>query len=162
MTIPDAPERSLLGLELALIRHRRGVRRRLGVSDEELAVLLCLAHDGSVPQARLAALTTLSRSGTGALVQRLEQAGLVERRAVADDRRVRLVRLSARGRERLERAYSERDEAVRELFGSSSAEELDAAGRLLGGLAGAADALGEASPDPAAPASTSPIWRRWG
>ena|ERR1700752_2196742 len=67
----------------------------------ELAALLYLAHHGSVPQRRLAEITALSRSGAGAMIQRLEQDGLVERRSDPADRRLRFVELSAEGRRRL-------------------------------------------------------------
>lgn len=156
--------RSLAGLELALIRHRRGVRRRLGVSDEELTVLLYLAFEGGAPLAKLVTLTTLSRSGMGTLVQRLEEAGLVERRTDPGDRRLRLARLTALGHERLEHAYGERDAAARRATARFSATELRALELLLEALTGAAGDAGEAPDGRAAPPSSvgAPIWRRWG
>jgi DNA-binding MarR family transcriptional regulator len=156
--------RSLAGVELALIRHRRTVRRRLGVSDEELTVLLYLAFEGGAPLAKLVKLTTLSRSGMGTLVQRLEEAGLVERRTDPGDRRLRLARLTPLGHERLERAYGDRDEAARRGTSRFSATELRTLELLLDALAEAAGAEGEAPDGGAAPPSSvgAPIWRRWG
>lgn len=156
--------RSLAGLELALIRHRRSVRRRLGVSDEELTVLLYLGLEGGAPLAKLVTLTTLSRSGMGALVQRLEEAGLVERRTDPGDRRLRLARLTALGHERLEHAYGERDEAARRGASRFSATELLTLELLLDALTEAAGSAEEAPDRGAEPASTvgAPIWRRWG
>jgi DNA-binding MarR family transcriptional regulator len=152
---------ALTGLELALIRHRNGVRRRLAVSEEELAVLLCLGHEGRASQSRLAALSTLSRSGIGALLQRLESEGLVERRTQPGDRRVRLVRLSARGQARLRDAYRERDAALSHVLAASPE---GAAERLLSELGRAVGASVEPETEPYSTDvdATGPLWRCWG
>src|SRR4051794_32457808 len=104
---PEQVRRSLAALELAAIRHRRDVRRRLGVGDEELSALLYLAYHGGVMQHQLAEITSLSRSGAGAMLQRLEERGYVQRRADPADRRLRMVELSPAGREQVQRAYGE-------------------------------------------------------
>jgi DNA-binding MarR family transcriptional regulator len=149
--------RSLAGLELAGLRHRRIVRRRLNVGEEELAALLYLAHHGSVPQRRLPEITTLSRSGAGAMIQRLEQDGLVERRSDPADRRLRFIELSALGRERLRTAYHEPDEAVRRLLSGREPEELELLTGFMDALARTAyERLPEEAPPP------DPLWRRWG
>jgi DNA-binding MarR family transcriptional regulator len=152
--------RALAALELAAVRHRSRARRRLGVGDDELSALLHLAHHGGLPQGRLAQLTTLSRSGAGAMVQRLEHHGLVQRRADPGDRRRRLVELTPDGRERVCRAYGELDAAARALLSGRSQAELDALARLCAGLSRAAETT-IAEPPPPAP-SAVPIWRRWG
>jgi DNA-binding MarR family transcriptional regulator len=81
---------------LAVLRRSSVVRSRLNVGEEELVALLFLAECGGAPQRRLAELAGLSPSGAGALVARLEEDGLVERRG-----RERLVELSEAGRARL-------------------------------------------------------------
>lgn len=156
--------RALAGLELAALRHRGAVRRVLGVGDEELCALLHLVHHGGASQRELAELTTLSRSGTGAMVQRLEQHGLVQRRPQPGDRRTRVVELSPAGRERMRRAYRELDAALAAALPEDA--DLEALTRLLDGLrhaAGQAQAeLRDASPAPSPPPPGEPIWRRWG
>ena len=161
-TTPARLHRSLSGLELALTGHRRDVRRRLRVSDEELTVLLHLAHAGGARQPRLAALTGLSRSGTGALVQRLEQAGLVERRPDPDDRRLRRVELTRGGTARLAHARSGLGTTVDRLAESRALEDLAALERLLSELTAQLEALAE-EPRVAQPsdAALDPVWRRW-
>jgi DNA-binding MarR family transcriptional regulator len=154
--------RALAALELAAVRHRSGARRRLGVGDDELSALLYLAHHGGVPQGRLAELTTLSRSGTGAMVQRLEHHGLVLRRADPGDRRRRVVELSPTGRERVQCAYGELDAAARRLLAGRPDAELEALARLLEGLRRAAEATVAPVAPPAAAPDGDPIWRRWG
>jgi DNA-binding MarR family transcriptional regulator len=157
MRDPDPIQRSLAGLELALTGHRRAVRRRLQVSDEELTVLLHLAHDGGLRQPRLAALTGLSRSGTGALVQRLEQAQLVERKPDPDDRRLRRVELTRDGRARLARARSGLDAAVERTIETPDTlvPALDELTAAIGALAG------EAAAPSARETRLDPVWQRW-
>jgi DNA-binding MarR family transcriptional regulator len=157
--------RALAALELAAVRHRANVRRRLGVGDDELIALLHLAHHDGVPQGRLADLTTLSRSGTAAMVQRLEHRGLVQRRADPGDRRRRVVELSPAGRDRLRRAYGDVDAGLRRLLAGRPEDELETLGRLLDGLRRATEAAASDAPATAvaaAPAAGEPIWRRWG
>lgn len=157
--------RSLAALELAAVRHRGGVRRRLNVGDEELTALLYLNHHGGVAQRRLAEITTLSRSGAGAMIQRLEQDGFVERRADPGDRRLRLVELSPAGRERIAGAYRELSDATEQGLADTTSAELDVLARLLEGLVRAADAsAGEDHEEPplaSAAAERDPIWRHW-
>jgi MarR family transcriptional regulator, lower aerobic nicotinate degradation pathway regulator len=154
---------ALSELELASVRYRGRVRRQLNVNDEELSALLYLAHHGGVPQRQLGELTTLSRSGAGAMIQRLEQDGFVERQTHPDDRRVRLVELSAAGRARLRDAYADFDAMAENHLAGHAPVELDAFVTLLRELAAAAQVpLGD--PDPATAASSrmgDPIWRNW-
>jgi DNA-binding MarR family transcriptional regulator len=157
--------RALAGLELAALRHRSAVKRALGVGDEELCALLHLVHHGGASQRELAELTTLSRSGTGAMVQRLEHHGLVRRRPQPGDRRTRVVELSPSGRERMQRAYRELDAALAAALPASDAD-LEALTRLLDGLRQAAEhaqtGLRGATPAPPPAPPGEPIWRRWG
>ncbi|WP_053226452.1 MarR family winged helix-turn-helix transcriptional regulator [Solirubrobacter soli] len=138
-------QRALAALELAAIEHLRRMRQRLRVGDEELSALLHLAHHGAVPQGRLAAVTGLSRSGAGTLVQRLEEQGYVERQTDPADRRLRLVGLSAGGRNalatRLEFLLADHDPDV-----------IVALGQLVE----------ERDQDPPVTDAVDPIWRVWG
>jgi DNA-binding MarR family transcriptional regulator len=153
--------RSLAALELAALRHRGRVRRRLNLGEEELSALLQLAHHGEVTQGRLQELTTLSRSGAGAMIGRLEQDGFVERRTDPADRRVRHVSLSESGRERLCGAYGDLTSAAGALLADRGEDELERLGALLDALAAAHGGDDASEPLPA-PAPSEPIWRRWG
>lgn len=162
-----APEtevrRALAALELATIRHRRVVRRRLQVGDEELSALLYLAHHGDVLQRRLADVTSLSRSGAGAMVQRLEERGYVQRRTDPADRRLRLVELSADGRERVEHEYGEFATAIGALLAGQEPARVGELARLLDGLADAAPPVDEPRLRAVADSDAGdPIWRDWG
>ncbi len=168
MTPPDTAQaahvrRALSELELAAVRYRGRVRRQLNVNDEELSALLYLAHHGGLPQRRLGELTTLSRSGAGAMIQRLEQDGFVERHTDPDDRRLRLVELSPTGRTRLHDAYADFDAVAEAHLAGHAPDELDALASLLRELAVAAQVpLGDPDPATAAPSDAGdPIWRHW-
>ncbi|MDA0159785.1 MarR family winged helix-turn-helix transcriptional regulator [Solirubrobacter ginsenosidimutans] len=152
--------RSLAALELAAVRYRGGVRRRLNVGDEELTALLYLAHHGGVAQRRLAEITTLSRSGAGAMIQRLEHDGFVERHTDPADRRLRVVHLSTAGRNRVHDAYRDFGDATDRVLAATDPADVERLAGLLGGLAAAAETTHAVDP-PLAPAARDPIWRRW-
>jgi DNA-binding MarR family transcriptional regulator len=152
--------RSLAALELAAVRYRGGVRRTLNVGDEELTALLYLAHHGGVPQRRLAEITTLSRSGAGAMIQRLEHDGFVERHTDPADRRLRVVELSAAGRDRVHDAYRDLGDATDRVLDATDPADLVRIAELLHELVSAADTTHEVDP-PLAPTARDPIWRRW-
>src|SRR5215218_2106302 len=91
--------------DLTAVRHRSEVSRRLGVSDDEMLVLLNLLEHGGLTQSQLTSFIGLSRSGMGAMIQRLERAQLVERHPDPADKRVRLIKPSPRSVDRITRAY---------------------------------------------------------
>jgi DNA-binding MarR family transcriptional regulator len=162
---PEAQVRhALAALELAAIRHRRGVRRRLHVGDEELSALLYLAHHGPVLQRHLAHVTSLSRSGAGAMVQRLEEHGYVQRRTDPADRRLRLVELSPTGRALVDREYGEFTTLVERLLAEQHPEQVAALGQFLTGLATVAQPADDGGrlSAVAGPGAGDPIWRDWG
>lgn len=71
----------------------------------QYGVLLHLGRAGGQrPMGELVAATAFTSGGVTRLVDRMEQAGLVERRPCATDRRVHLVGLTDAGRTLLERA----------------------------------------------------------
>ena len=151
--------RALDRRELAAHRHRAVVGRALGVSDDALLVLLHLARSELATHAELSALVGLSRSGMGSLLQRLEQADLVARRADPADRRVRRIALTDAARERLADAYRDYAAGLDRLLAGFSDEEQATVARFLDGLAG----LGEhAAPATCASAPQDRIWLAWG
>jgi DNA-binding MarR family transcriptional regulator len=149
---------SLRRWELAAHRRRTAVSRELGLSDDELLVLLHLAERGGATHAQLAAFVGLSRSGAGAMIQRLEEAGVVERRQAATDKRVRVVDLTARARRQLDAAYAEQEAAVEHALATRAPEERAVVAAVLGALADAAEPV---PADELATAPATPPWRRW-
>jgi len=76
---------------------QREIAARHGIALADLHALRVLELIGAVPVSRLGAELGLARSSATNLVDRLERAGLVDRSASPDDRRVTLVRPSAVG-----------------------------------------------------------------
>lgn len=105
---PDRPPRSVgfLISQLGFVSSRGFVEalRPLGIDPREWTLLRYVAQAEGQSQQALAERLGLPASGMVALVDRLEQAGLLERRPGPDDRRVRALHLTAKGRRTLKRA----------------------------------------------------------
>lgn len=103
----------------------RGLRP-LGLTDAQLNVLMLLKYQSSpdgINQTRLGQMLLVNRSNVTGLIDRMEQAGWVERLADPTDRRVNLVRLTGDGQKLLgkaERVYYAR---VDEVMNALSAKE---------------------------------------
>ncbi len=67
----------------------------------QFAALDAVAQQPGIDQASLAATISFDRATIGGVVDRLEQKGLVERTVSPDDRRARLLHLTAAGRRQL-------------------------------------------------------------
>jgi DNA-binding MarR family transcriptional regulator len=93
----DGVRRLVRGLRLAEQR----TRLEAGLSAAQLFVLTELSRAPSASLGELGQRTMTDRSSVAAVVERLEEAGLVSTRRSGDDRRRVLVRLTAAGRRRL-------------------------------------------------------------
>jgi MarR family 2-MHQ and catechol resistance regulon transcriptional repressor len=92
---------------------------RLGICLSDFGVLEALLHKGPLPVNALGAKVLLTSGSMTAAVDRLERRRLVKRQADADDRRARVVHLTARGQR-----------VIREMF-ASHAESMDRAVAVL-------------------------------
>jgi DNA-binding MarR family transcriptional regulator len=102
------------------------------------------APEGRLRMQELAAAVVLSKSGLTRVVDRMESAGLVERRSCPSDRRGTFAELTDAGRTALVRARPVHLRGVREHFGERLSE------RELTSMLGAADRLLAALGQPAA------------
>jgi DNA-binding MarR family transcriptional regulator len=102
-----------------------------GISGRELAVLLVLAGHEPASQQQAAARLGVDRTTMVALVDALEDKGLVTRHPHADDRRRNVVELTSAGRDTLKRAARAGDEAEARFLAPLSAR---AAGQLRDAL----------------------------
>jgi DNA-binding MarR family transcriptional regulator len=91
-------------------------RHDLALSSYEVLLFLAIAPDGAMRMAELADGVLLSRSGLTRLVDRLERAGLVERRECQEDARGLLAVITAPGRELFEQARATHLAGVRRLY----------------------------------------------
>lgn len=83
------------------------ILRPLGLTDSQFNVMMLLKYqteNGESDQTRLGDMLLVNRSNMTGLIDRMEQAGWVERFADATDRRVNRVRLTKAGNDLLEKA----------------------------------------------------------
>jgi MarR family 2-MHQ and catechol resistance regulon transcriptional repressor len=114
---------------------------RCGIPHSWFEVLLRLARsdDGQLSMGALAEQVALTSGGVTRLVDRIEAAGYVERRASRADRRVAYTALTAEGRLKLEEASKVHAGNLREVFASFGPRDLARLDTLLDRLRGAAE-----------------------
>ena len=107
----------------------------LGISGRQLAVLVVL--DAAEPLSQLDAAKELGvdRTTMVALIDELEDKGLVERRRSPDDRRKNIVELTARGKEILAEGERRHQEAEKAFLADLTPIEADLFVRILKKLA---------------------------
>ena len=122
--------RGLLRVHAALVHELdRELEEAHGLPLHQYEVLLLLAdaEGGQLRMSDLAEGALLSQSGLTRLVDRLERAGLVERRRCEEDRRGLFAHITEEGRRRFDAARATHLAGVRKRFLSRfSADELDA------------------------------------
>lgn len=122
---------------------RDQVLERLELTPNDARALHTLDRDEGIPMSGLSKVLGTDASAATWLVDRLEGKGLVERRMSAEDRRVKRVVLTARGRtvrEQLMRAFYEPPPEVLELSESEIRSLRKVAARLAATVAGEAPA----------------------
>ena len=93
-----------------------------GLGDSEFRVLEVLLHRGSLPVNTIGPKVWLTPGSISVAIDRLEKKALVKRRNT-DDRRVRLVELTAKGRALITRTFREHAAAMEVAAGILSKEE---------------------------------------
>src|SRR6266566_7065065 len=94
----------------------------LGLSD--FAVLEVLLHKGPLPVNTIGPIVDLTPGSISIAVDRLVGKGLVSRDESADDRRVRIVALTPRGKDLIVSAYRKHSGQMKKVFAELSPEEL--------------------------------------
>jgi DNA-binding MarR family transcriptional regulator len=132
----------LLGAERRL-RGRDQHRRTMGeLSHHHIRALFTLDKDPEVTAGCLAKNAELSPASMTAMLDQLEEWGLVTRRRSAEDRRQVLVSLTGKGREKVEAKRDAWIAKFLEAVGEHSDEELAAAVRVMRTVGGFLDTLG--------------------
>ncbi len=80
---------------------------QLEMCGSDFAVLEALLHKGPLPVNEIGKKVLLTSGSITVAVDRLEEKGLVERRAHGSDRRARIVHLTKEGRKLITRAYAD-------------------------------------------------------
>ncbi|MEU2337233.1 MarR family winged helix-turn-helix transcriptional regulator [Streptomyces sp. NPDC006654] len=102
-----------------------------GIDGRELAVLVVLAAEYPLSQLEAAGRLSVDRTTMVALVDALEEKGLVERRRSPRDRRKNTVQLTPTGQETLRRAERAREETERQFLAPLSPSDANQFVRAL-------------------------------
>lgn len=105
--------------------HSRLERSDCGVSPSQFPLLKLLEEQGETTVSEVAGGLAMSVAGATGLIDRLERAGLVERRRDEADRRLVFVTLSPTGRDVLAKARRVRREVLADLLASLTRAEVE-------------------------------------
>ena len=115
-----------------MLRRRFETRgQQYGLSSAQWRLLVHLGREGSASQARIAELLEIEPISVSRLVDRMEQAGWVERGSDPNDRRVRLLQPSRKAREAFEEVLAIAGEIYDRALEGLSAEEREVLMRSL-------------------------------
>jgi len=112
----------------------------LEMCGSDFAVLEALLHRGALPVNEIGRKVLLTSGSITVAIDRLEEKRLVERRASRDDRRAKIVHLTAEGRKLITRAYNEHASDMEQLASDLSVTERATLIRLLKKIGYKADA----------------------
>lgn len=116
------------------VAHAERTLERFGLNYTDLDVLGNLRRSGAPFELSPAALQRQAMITSGAMttcLDRLEQAGMITRHVRPEDRRSRIVRLSAKGRALIDEALSARFGSAARAAAALSSEEIDTLNALL-------------------------------
>lgn len=105
--------------------------REINLSVPQCDVLTTLTEAEGVSQQALAQRLYVTKGNISGLLDRLETAGLVERRSTAVDRRSYEIHLTPAGREAAMRAIAIQQDLIRATFGRMAAPDLESMERML-------------------------------
>jgi DNA-binding MarR family transcriptional regulator len=132
---PENFQRARYAFEAACLRNELHLTDQLRIGKIELAALLELAAHGELAQTELGARVGLSRSGAGAMSQRLHDRGLLQRRTDPNDHRRQLITLTADATRALSTPRRPLDNAAEAALAGADPATLDALARLLSATA---------------------------
>src|SRR5580698_4375924 len=108
----------------ALTRYAAADIEETGLGLSDVGVLEVLLHKGPLPVNTIGPIVDLTPGSISIAVDRLFEKGLVSRVESTEDRRVRIVGLTPRGRELIGSAFRKHARQMRRVFSELSAEEL--------------------------------------
>ncbi len=108
----------------ALTRYAAAGIEDTGLGDSDFGVLEVLLHKGPLPVNAIGPIVDLTPGSISIAVDRLFAKGLVSRVESAEDRRVRIVALTPRGKDLIFPAFRKHAGQMRRVFSELSPEEL--------------------------------------
>lgn len=107
----------------AIAEHARREIERQGLRPTEFAVLEALYHKGPLTLGEVGSRVLLTSGSTTAVADKLQERGLIARRACAEDRRVCYAELTDDGRELVAGIFPEHAEMLRSAMSGLTTEE---------------------------------------
>jgi len=108
----------------ALTRYAAAGIEGTGLGDSDFRVLEVLLHKGPLPVNTIGPIVNLTPGSISIAVDRLVAKGLVSRVESAQDRRVRMVALTPRGKDLIVPAFRKHSGQMKRVFSELSSEEL--------------------------------------
>src|SRR5713226_8887914 len=108
----------------ALTRYAAAGIEDTGLGDSDFGVLEVLLHKGPLPVNTIGPIVALTPGSISIAVDRLVAKGLVSRVESAEDRRVRIVALTPRGKDLIVSAFRKHSGQMKRVFSELSPEEL--------------------------------------
>ena len=108
----------------ALTRYAAAGIEGTGLGDSDFRVLEVLLHKGPLPVNTIGPIGDLTPGSISIAVDRLVEKGLVSRVESAEDRRVRIVALTPRGKDLIVPAFRKHAGQMKRVFSELSPEEL--------------------------------------
>ena len=137
----DGDRAATLHLIIALGRALQAIERGVGphlvgcsLSLTEFAVLEVLYHKGALPLGVIRDRILVTGASTTYVVKKLEERGLMRRRACAEDQRVVFGELTAKGRALIDEVFPAHVERLQQAMAGLSVSQKRDAGRLLRAL----------------------------
>lgn len=131
--VPDGVHLWLLLWKAArsIEQHAHESIRATGLCLSDFGILEALLHKGPLPVNAFREKLLLTSGSMTAAVDRLQHAGLVERRAIASDRRARIVHLTEKGRKQIQGLFREHARDMENAFSGLNASERRSLAALL-------------------------------
>jgi MarR family 2-MHQ and catechol resistance regulon transcriptional repressor len=108
----------------ALTRYAPAGMAGTGLGDSDFRVLEVLLHKGPLPVNTIGLIVEWAPGSISVAVDRLHQKGLVSRTDSSDDRRVRVVALTKKGRDVIVSVFQKHAAMIKEVFSELSSQEL--------------------------------------
>jgi MarR family transcriptional regulator, 2-MHQ and catechol-resistance regulon repressor len=108
----------------ALTRYATAGIEETGLGLSDFGVLEVLLHKGPLPVNTIGPIVDLTAGSISIAVDRLFAKGLVSRVESAEDRRVRIVALTPRGKDLIDSAFQKHSGQMKRVFSELSPEEL--------------------------------------
>src|SRR6266478_812005 len=108
----------------AITRHAAAGIRHTGLGDSDFRVLEVLLHKGPLPVNTIGPKVNLTPGSISVAVDRLYGKGLVSRVESAEDRRIRIVALTPKGKELIGPIFRKHTAEIKNVFADASLKEL--------------------------------------